>query len=141
MSVGIRLKEERNRLGLTQQQMAEASGVSLRTQVGYEANQVGATAAYLASIHTIGADVVYLLTGKRTLLPAEETQLLAAWRKASRVKRSAALNALTAKAATGDTPRTSFPNASIGQQISGNVDLRGQKIVVKAPKGTPKAAR
>jgi hypothetical protein len=37
--------------------------------------------------------------------------------------------------------RTSFENTSIGQQISGDVDLRGQKIVVKAPKGSKKAAR
>ncbi|MGS7840043.1 XRE family transcriptional regulator, partial [Stenotrophomonas maltophilia] len=58
----------------------------------------------------------------------------------SRAAVMAALRGVT-PAATTAAPRTSFENTSIGQQISGDVDLRGQKVVVKAPKGSKKAAR
>ncbi len=143
MSVGLRLKEERKRLGLTQEAMGVACGVTKRTQIFYEMDSVGASAAYLTAAYELGVDVVYLLTGTRERLAEADADLLDAWRSASASARAAVMAALrgVAPASTTSAPRTSFENTSIGQQISGDVDLRGQKIVVKAPKGSKKAAR
>ncbi|KOO77316.1 helix-turn-helix domain-containing protein [Stenotrophomonas pavanii] len=143
MSVGLRLKEERKRLGLTQEAMGVACGVTKRTQIFYEMDSVGASAAYLTAAYELGVDVVYLLTGTRERLAAADADLLDAWRSASPSARAAVMAALrgVAPASATSAPRTSFENTSIGQQISGDVDLRGQKIVVKAPKGSKKAAR
>ncbi|KOO83534.1 helix-turn-helix domain-containing protein [Stenotrophomonas sp. LC732] len=143
MSVGLRLKEERKRLGLTQEAMGVACGVTKRTQIFYEMDSVGASAAYLTAAYELGVDVVYLLTGTRERLAEADADLLDAWRGASPSARAAVMAALrgVAPASATSAPRTSFENTSIGQQISGDVDLRGQKIVVKAPKGSKKAAR
>lgn len=142
MSVGLRLKEERKRLGLTQEAMGVACGVTKRTQIFYEMDSVGASAAYLTAAYELGVDVVYLLTGTRERLSKSDTDLLNAWRNASASARSAVMAALCGVTPTATAaPRTSFENTSIGQQISGDVDLRGQKIVVKVPKGSKKTAR
>ncbi len=142
MSVGLRLKEERKRLGLTQEAMGVACGVTKRTQIFYEMDSVGASAAYLTAAYELGVDVVYLLTGTRERLSESDTDLLNAWRNASASARAAVMAALCGVTpAAAAAPRTSFENTSIGQQISGDVDLRCQKIVVKAPKGSKKTAR
>ncbi|WP_329770403.1 helix-turn-helix transcriptional regulator [Stenotrophomonas maltophilia] len=142
MSVGLRLKEERKRLGLTQEAMGVACGVTKRTQIFYEMDSVGASAAYLTAAYELGVDVVYLLTGTRERLSESDTDLLNAWRNASASARAAVMAALCGVTpAAAAAPRTSFENTSIGQQISGDVDLRGQKIVVRAPKGSKKTAR
>lgn len=143
MSVGLRLKEERKRLGLTQEAMGVACGVTKRTQIFYEVDSVGASAAYLTAAYELGADIVYVLTGNRERLAEPDADLLDAWRSASPSARAAVMAALrgVTPVATAAAPRTSFENTSIGQQISGDVDLRGQKIVVKAPKASKKPSR
>ncbi|MDR5803432.1 helix-turn-helix transcriptional regulator [Caballeronia sp. LZ001] len=61
----VRLKEERERLGMSQQGIADACGVSLRSQQNYEKGERSPDAEYLAALTTVGADVIYVLTGKR----------------------------------------------------------------------------
>ena len=60
-----RLREERERLGLSQQVLAEKCGVTARSQRNYEAGERNPDSAYLASIAAAGADVLYILTGAR----------------------------------------------------------------------------
>ncbi|WP_369969874.1 helix-turn-helix domain-containing protein [Stenotrophomonas rhizophila] len=144
MSVGLRLKEERKRLGLTQEAMGVACGVSKRTQIFYETDSVGASAAYLAAAHALGADVTFVLTGERERLSAEDSELLELWRAAKPPARAAAIATLTKDEAHSSSvaaaPRTQFTDATIGQQFSGDVDLTGQKLVIKAPRVRKKAA-
>ncbi|HHA2639008.1 TPA: helix-turn-helix domain-containing protein [Stenotrophomonas maltophilia] len=143
MSVGIRLKEERKRLGLTQEAMGLACGVAKRTQILFEQDAHLPGGAYFVAADELGVDVTYVLVGRRDRLAEPDADLLDAWRTASPSARAAVMAALrgVTPAATAATARTSFENTSIGQQISGDVDLRGQKIVVKSPKGSKKAAR
>ncbi|WP_036662663.1 helix-turn-helix transcriptional regulator [Pandoraea sp. SD6-2] len=61
----VRLKEERERLGMSQQALADACGVGLRSQQNYEKGERSPDAQYLASLADTGADVLYVLTGKR----------------------------------------------------------------------------
>lgn len=65
--IGSRLRAERNRLGLTQDDVATAIGVVKRTQANYEAGSSDAPAWYLGkAMTTLGFDVVYILTGQHT---------------------------------------------------------------------------
>ncbi|MBH1633675.1 XRE family transcriptional regulator [Stenotrophomonas maltophilia] len=125
--------------------MGVACGVTKRTQIHYEKDEVGASAAYLALAHDLGIDVAYVLVGKHERLSTADAELLDAWRAAPAPARAAAMTALTggvSHASTlGAAPRTQFNDTSIGQQFSGDVDLRGQKLVVKRSSGTKKPTR
>jgi len=143
MSVGTRLKEERKRLGYAQEAMAVACGIGKRTQILFEQDAHFPGGAYFLAADELGVDVMYVMTGRHERLAPPDIELLDAWRQASVPARAAAMAALTGGAphASELAPRTSFTNSSIGQQISGDVDLRGQKITVKAPKGSQKPTR
>lgn len=69
MSIGSRLKEERERLGLSQPAFGEIGGVQKRAQINYESGERHPDAAYLAAIQAVGADVLYILTGARSFVP------------------------------------------------------------------------
>ena len=66
MDIFFRLREERERLGLSQQEMAEAGGVKKMAQWTYEKGERHPDTRYLAAIAALGADVLYILTGQRT---------------------------------------------------------------------------
>ncbi|KAA0011173.1 helix-turn-helix domain-containing protein [Billgrantia pellis] len=64
-SIGSRLREERDRLGLTQTEIGDAAGVTKNTQRLYEMDQRSPKADYLAALDAAGVDVGYVLTGRR----------------------------------------------------------------------------
>ncbi|WP_300633573.1 helix-turn-helix transcriptional regulator [Pseudomonas sp.] len=64
--IGLRLLEERRRLGYSQQYLARASGVTVREQHQFEIGEDLPRADYLAQLAGHGVDVVYVVTGKRT---------------------------------------------------------------------------
>ena len=66
-----RLKEERARLGLTQDAFAAAGGVQRRTQVNYERGERSPDCAYLEKIAGHGADIQYIVTGVRAIAPKD----------------------------------------------------------------------
>lgn len=68
-----RLKEERKRLGLSQEAFARLGGVQKRTQINYEKGMRTPDAAYLQSIAGSGVDVRYVVTGDR-MTPGEREQ-------------------------------------------------------------------
>lgn len=63
---GARLREERERLGLTQDAFATACGVRRRAQANYESGERAPGARYLEAAGKIGVDVGYVLDGERT---------------------------------------------------------------------------
>ncbi|MBA1428439.1 helix-turn-helix transcriptional regulator [Pseudomonas fluorescens] len=64
--IGQRLCEERQRLGYSQQFLAQAGGVTVREQRQYELGEDLPRADYLAQLAGQGVDVVYVVTGKRS---------------------------------------------------------------------------
>jgi transcriptional regulator with XRE-family HTH domain len=75
--IGKRLKEERERLGFSQEEFAVHAGVTRSPYTSWEAGKTSPTAVQLAAIAAAGADVLYILTGERssgtsTLKPDEE---------------------------------------------------------------------
>lgn len=82
MSIGERLKEERERLGFTQPAFAGLAETTKKSQIDYEKNLTQPKAGYLAVIARVGADVQYIVTGERSAaaLAADETVLLEGFR-------------------------------------------------------------
>lgn len=76
--VGARLREERNRLGYTQNSLATLMVKTARTQIKYESGETMPDGLYLIKLYQLGADVTYILTGERMkgVLTPEEMALL-----------------------------------------------------------------
>lgn len=64
--INLRLKEERERLGLSQPVFAKAAGSAKRTLIDWEKGVTSPTAIQLVALSAIGTDVPYILTGERT---------------------------------------------------------------------------
>ncbi len=64
--IGDRIKEERERLGFTQPQFAEAAGAAKRTLIEWEKGATSPTAVQLSALVSIGVDALYVLTGVRS---------------------------------------------------------------------------
>lgn len=62
---GGRFREERRRLGLNQQEIADAAGLSKRAMGTYERGVRSPDAELLMRLIDLGMDVYYVLTGKR----------------------------------------------------------------------------
>ena len=116
MGISDRIREERQRLGLSQEQLGAIAGVRKQAQLTYEKGDRHPDTLYLAAIAETGADVLYILTGQRnqSMLTADEQQLLALFRAASLPVKMAAVGALQ-----GGSTRPKPLN----------------KVVVKAPHG------
>lgn len=61
--IGERLKEERDRLDMTQPAFADACGAKKRTLIDWEKGVSSPTAVQLSALSEIGVDVLYVLTG------------------------------------------------------------------------------
>jgi transcriptional regulator with XRE-family HTH domain len=65
VEMGGRLREERERLGQSQEVLAHNTGISKLTQLKYEAAKSHPNGPYLASLAKMGGDVLYVITGER----------------------------------------------------------------------------
>lgn len=99
-AVGKCIKEERQRLWLTQQTIADLTLATRVTQIKYEAGTTVPNASHLALSVAEGADVLYLLAGRHALavrqidknavaLAAEAAALLANHRSATPIGQAA----------------------------------------------------
>ncbi len=101
MGIGARLREERGRLGMSQEAFGARAGVRKQAQLLYEKDERSPDAAYLAAIAAAGADVLYVLTGQYAggvkpapALTSEEATMLEYFRAAPSAVRRAAMGAL-----------------------------------------------
>ena len=72
VSLGERLREERERLGMSQTQFGDLAHVTKKSQMLYEADQRSPKGDYFTAIASQGVDVQYVLTGNRSVLPNVE---------------------------------------------------------------------
>ena len=101
--IGNRLQLERKRLGLNQEEFAQKIGVAKRTLAGYEAGAADIGALPLSRAYEIGMDVMYVLSGKRSLmapdaLSGEETELVNRFRQLPQEDRAGTMKMVTAMA-------------------------------------------
>lgn len=86
-AIGERLREERKRLGMNQEDFGALAGVKKNAQIKYESGERSPTTAYLAELVSAGVDVQYVFTGRRQdaptreLLAPHEVELLDAYRE------------------------------------------------------------
>lgn len=128
VSIGERLRGERDRLGMTQPAFGAVGGVTKKTQGLYEAGDRSPGADYLAAVSKLGVDIRYVVTGERegpppVTLTADEQTLLSYWRDASVAVRRAAMAALATGVADSGQLQSArnvtqhFGNASIGGDV------------------------
>ena len=100
MSIGQRLKEERERIGLSQEQLGIVGGVKKLAQFRYENGDTYPNAQYLTEVVKIGIDVNYVLFGVRSNaeLTSEEQQLLETFRAAPPAVRQFMLGGIASSA-------------------------------------------
>lgn len=85
MSMGERLREERDRLGLSQPKFAEIAGTTKQTLFSWETGKTAPDAIQLSALMAIGMDALYVLTGQYasedSALPPDERVLLDSYRR------------------------------------------------------------
>ncbi len=117
-----RILEERKKLGFNQTDFAKIGGVQISAQSNYEKGTRIPNADYLAGIESVGADIFYIVTGKRSShhLSSEEVFLLEKFRTADKNKQVAIWSLLLTntedmlKAVAGEVGKGK------GSQIGGN---------------------
>lgn len=132
--IGVRLREERDRLKLSQLALTNYLGVTSRTQSEYEKGNNFPKADYLAQFQSLGADVLYILTGERAVgvVSDEEATLLAALRAAPPTLQHAAFAAAHGVLASVSTSTVTI-QGDVGVQVSGgthsfgNIQVGGKK--------------
>ncbi|RUR46225.1 XRE family transcriptional regulator [Vreelandella populi] len=72
-SIGIRLREERVRLGFSQTELGDIAGITKNTQMLYESEKRVPKADYLSALDAIGVNTHYVLTGNRSISPNVES--------------------------------------------------------------------
>lgn len=115
--IGERLREERERLGLSQAAMGEIADIRKQTQLKYEKGDNCPDAAYLATLSKFGLDVQYVVLGIRSseALSDDEQELISHYRKAPLAVKAAALAGLTA----GSSASSSINVSGQGNRIAG----------------------
>jgi transcriptional regulator with XRE-family HTH domain len=121
VTVGKRLKEERKRLRLTQQEMADACGISKWAQLYFEKDQNMPGGAYLLAAHARGVDITYVLLEQRMELDPSEAALVAAFRAAPQDMRAAMLDNLGLARSVSEraAPTVTFnDNSRVGTMVT-----------------------
>ncbi len=108
--IGSRLRQERERLGLSQKAFGEIGGVEANAQGKYESGDRAPKADYLSRVAARGVDVLYVLTGQPTPLPLDnlsqvEEKVLGNYRVLQKEDQEA-INRLTATLAETAAPYT-----------------------------------
>lgn len=110
VSIGDRLRAERDRLGIRQADFGAAVGVTRTSQFNYESGERSPDAGYLAAALNLGVDVLYVLTGSRSFVPPDpltprEAVLLDNYRRAGEAGQRAIESTAAALAAGTSAPK------------------------------------
>lgn len=113
-SKGARLREERERLGLSQAALGELGGVRKLTQLKYEQDESSPGWDYFETAARLGLDVLYVINGTRSTgtLSSHEQALLGLYQAAPLAVRAAAIAALASGSTS--THGEKYRGATIG---------------------------
>lgn len=135
MNLGLRLKEERDRLGYSQPAFAELVGSGKHAQIKWEKGETSPTALALETWASVGLDVLYVVTGQRLAAqPAADPseQLLLDNYRRCKLEAKQTLLQSSVLFASGMGAQTSAPssgsgNATVSKSIFGIAVGRGNK--------------
>jgi transcriptional regulator with XRE-family HTH domain len=136
------LRDERLRIGLSQDEFATVGGVARRSQSAYESDERAPDAAYLLAVREIGVDIGYVLTGERFATgeaapeagarDADEAEVLAMYRQLNDTGKASLHAFLASCISTGAMVQTATPRrakrvpekrrAALDQRTAENVD-------------------
>jgi transcriptional regulator with XRE-family HTH domain len=124
--ISARFKDERKRLGLSQEKAAKSLGVSISSLYTYEKGKVSPPASVLLPFADLGADVQYIVTGEHSSskLSEEDQQLIFAFHAATPSVRSAMLAMLRAGSEKSASSTTQIFSGSVGQVVEGNISAK-----------------
>ncbi|KGA41237.1 XRE family transcriptional regulator [Pectobacterium odoriferum] len=127
-TIGVRLREERERLGLNQADFGALVGCSRNTQAYYERDERSPDSKYLTALLSKGIDAWYVLTGNQFPdignVTNDELELIKIYRAAPLAIKAAALAALTA----GSSATVGSINVTgSGQRVAGRDYHEGKK--------------
>ncbi|WP_415858179.1 helix-turn-helix domain-containing protein [Burkholderia ubonensis] len=140
--IGSRLRDERLRIGLSQDEFATVGGVARRSQSAYESDERSPDAAYLLAVREIGVDIGYVLTGERLAVDgaaaeqgerdADEAEVLAMYRQLNEAGKASLHAFLASCINTGAMLQTATPRrakrlpenrrAALDERTAENVD-------------------
>ncbi|WP_332451459.1 helix-turn-helix transcriptional regulator [Burkholderia ubonensis] len=139
-TIGSRLREERLRLGLSQDEFAAVGGVLRRAQSNYESDERSPDAKYLTAVAELGVDVMYILLGRRggageqgaDAQPIDEQELLESYRQLNEAGKAALQAFVTSCINTGSMLQNTTPRrakrlpenrrAALDQRAAENVE-------------------
>ncbi|PHM36181.1 transcriptional regulator [Xenorhabdus mauleonii] len=107
-TIGNRIKEERERLGLSKMDFAHLTGYPGHVQTSYERDEIMPEGMYLQEITKHGCDTLYIITGHKERpikLSIDEQELVKNYRamnKALRLKISAISDTFTQSIVSGN---------------------------------------
>lgn len=132
------MRDERLRIGLSQDEFATVGGVARRSQSAYESDERSPDAAYLLAVREIGVDIGYVLTGERLAAAeqgardADEAEVLAMYRQLNEAGKASLHAFLASCINTGAMLQTATPRrakrlsenrrAALDQRTAENVD-------------------
>ncbi|MGB6054491.1 MAG: helix-turn-helix domain-containing protein [Burkholderiaceae bacterium] len=118
---GERLRSERNRLGLNQDDFAALGGVKKRAQITYEQDERLPDAAYLQGVAGSGVDVLYVLIGETAVnaITSDEKELLLGYRLLDVRVKAGVLSMVNGFTVPGSSPSAVF-KGDVGQVVKGN---------------------
>lgn len=73
VTLGERLREQRDALSASQTDLGRSGGVTKQAQINYEKGARFPDARYLAAVADRGVDVLYVLTGRREMKPMTQS--------------------------------------------------------------------
>lgn len=142
LTIGERLRTERERLRLTQPTLAASGGVTKTSQVNYENDHRVPDAAYLAAVAAEGIDVQYVITGvPAPRMGSDEAELLRRYRAASLDVRRAILAGLGAATVSNEGAPASMTisGGEQGQVFAG--DANQDKLTINMGRRQKKGKR
>lgn len=130
--IGARLRSERERLGLSQEDMATRCGISRPTQYRYESGRASPDGGYINAAAAIGVNVQYVLIGAGVVpvkLSAKETALIDLFRLSPSSVQDAVIKLLKNQEKKPKAkPRKTVPTAQESVSVTQNV--QGEKNTV-----------
>ncbi|MFZ2307550.1 MAG: helix-turn-helix transcriptional regulator [Rhodoferax sp.] len=129
VQIGRRLCEERDRLALTQAELAEKGDAKSRTLQDWERGIAAPSSEFLARVSPLGLDVFYVLTGERMSVWFEKDPLRRAVlnsfdqcspdKRIEAVQHMALLAAGVAQTPSGSAPTSNVTKAKVSKSIFG----------------------
>jgi transcriptional regulator with XRE-family HTH domain len=149
--VGSRLRDERLRIGLSQDEFASVGGVARRSQSAYEADERSPDADYLLAVREIGVDICYVLTGERHQAEGgkvgqgdvDEAEVLAMYRQLNEVGKASIHAFLLSCFNTGSMLQTATPRRAkrLAENRRATLDQRTAENVERAKSGIERLRR